>query len=175
MKSKVYGKVRSYLDDGLYVLLVSAFHGEAGKIDGDLKKIMHAKSNGCEYHEPVKFIGDELITTYEPMAPQAASEQIVATGLDRSVIDSLCEETEEIVVMTIIDAVMQCHQGVKLYMRRDGKVTGLPEEVPIPDRIIDRITTEAKQLFGTNEYRFLIIPMDEAGQSGYSVLLENVE
>lgn len=175
MKSKIYGKVRSYLDNGLYVLLVSAFRGESGKIDGDMRKIMHAKSNGCEYNEPVKFIGEDLITTYEPMAPFDAQEDRVMTGLDRNIIANLCEEPDEIVTITIIDALAKMHQGSKLYMRRDGTIHGVPEGAPLPKPVIDRIASEAEQLFGTGEYRFLIIPMDEAGEAGYSILLEDIE
>lgn len=175
MKSKVYRKVSSHLNDGLCVLLTSAFHGEAGKTDGDLKKIIHAKSNGCEYRQPVKFCGEDLITTYEPMAPPAIPESGIMTGLDLRIIDSLCREEEEIVVITIIDALAERHQGVKMYMLKDGTIKGRPEEDPIPGPVMDRISAEAKGLFGTGEYRFIILPMDKDGLSGYSVLLENME
>lgn len=171
MARNIYKKIASYLKDDFYVLLTSAFYGEAGKMEGDMKKIVHAKDTGCEYYSPVKAHMDNLTTTYEPMNPTVVLYKPVQTGLDRNIIDSLAEEMGEVVVITLMDAPQEEQQlvGAKMYVRKNGNVVGNL----VHQKLTQMAVLEAKMCFGTEGYQYKTM-IDEGSGFVYKVLLEDM-
>lgn len=172
MDKNIYRKMSSYLREGMYVLLVTTFENESGKMTDGLKKAMHVNSNKCEYNSPVKIHMDHLISNYEPMVEDFVQDKLIKTGLDIEVIHNLSKETGEVVVATFMEGPesSSVQNGMKMYIRKDGSTCG-----HIGDGFLNRqVIQTAKMLFGTGEYRYASIE-DKDMDATYKVLFEDIE
>ncbi len=173
MHKNMYKKMSSYLKEGMYVLLVTTFQEETGTMSDGLKKAIHVNSNKCEYKSPVNIhIDDALISTYEPMVADFVQDDQIKTGLDINVIYSIENETDEIVIATLVECLENSavQKGMKMYIRKDGSTVG-----HIGDSFISsQVAAMAKAMFGTGEYKYVSIEESDLGWT-YKVLLEDID